>query len=546
MINKLFRLNVNTYCQQLISNPFSSIKNVPSYLLVVFLLALILPVSYLFFWVPGDPDGAVFDYIGWVMSEGGVAYVDAADQNWPGQMFIHMLSAIMFGNEIWSYKLFQIFIILPISCLILFFFLDVTTNRLTAISVVPIYQIMYMTSGYFASGQRDMIAGSLMVAAIFFLYQRIVGANRWFLAFQALFIFFATMIRPTLLVLAPVLFALDVCLMSKSTRKFIVIFIDHCIVGLVIIMLFALLAVYGLSNGSLAAWYDVSVKFSLEIYSQTKSISEIFRLFSSLLFNYWGMYILLSLCGAIVFFRKNIVALLLSLSLLPVAIISVVVQGKGFGYHWTMLYSLMGILMAIIVGYVASIIIQKKLSRCLLSFSLVVFLAAGITFMVKVRYAFGPQLSMVLGVSSQDEMYDRYLAGRGVTVKDALHAADYIKQSTDENSTVLFWGRPCYVNTLSKRRSPYFAASFALWQSPTPSFSSFDKWKSSLENVMQNKPPEILMLVKKDDGSGYRWLPEHPDENKIASVIVRHLPNYALEKTYGGIDLYRYKGKSVN
>ena len=78
--------------------------------------------GFLYLNTPYSPDHAVYDYIGMVVNNGGQFYVDAADQNWPGQMFIHAVSVFLFGTEIYSYRLFELLIILPLSVYILYIF----------------------------------------------------------------------------------------------------------------------------------------------------------------------------------------------------------------------------------------------------------------------------------------------------------------------------------------------------------------------------------------------------------------------------------------
>src|SRR3954454_23270700 len=64
-------------------------------------------LGFLYANMPPNPDQAIFDYIGWVWIGGGVPYADAADINFPGAMALHALALLVFGNHLWSYRLFD-------------------------------------------------------------------------------------------------------------------------------------------------------------------------------------------------------------------------------------------------------------------------------------------------------------------------------------------------------------------------------------------------------------------------------------------------------
>jgi hypothetical protein len=125
-------------------------------------------------------------------------------------------------------------------------------------------------------------------------------------------------------------------------------------------------------------------------------------------------------------------------------------------------------------------------------------------------------------------------------VNDLLEVTEYVESASPPDATILFWGRPCHVNYWAMRRSPSFAAGFALLSEPAPDFSLFARWRTRLEETMARRPPALLLLVKDEKTGGYQGLPSPDDrEEKLAGVILRHLPEYQLEESIGVVDIYR-------
>jgi hypothetical protein len=491
--------------------------------------------------LPPSPDHVTYDYIGWMLSEGAVLYRDVADGNWPGQMFIHALSVGLFGNEIWAYRAFELVVILPAGCAILFSFLRRYGDRVAAWAVVPVYQVMYATAGLWISGQREIVAAPLLVAAAYCLLRRMEGAGRTHLVLQGLCLAGAGLIRPTLLVMAPLLALADLLLLRKTGRGLRRIFEDHIAVALSTLAPLALIAAISAPTGALRGWYEATVAFNLEVYSQSTTPRQIAERLLPWILRCWQWYLVVALLGAVSYWRRDLRALAAVGMILPATIASVLVQGKGFEYHLGALYPLLAILVATALG--ASWRLLTGESRRPLRTATALFLIAGSAAGLA-RNMWGvlaPQRELYLGRITAQEMYRRYEGGAvGLTVEDLLELSDYVERTTAPDSTVLFWGRPSHVNYWAKRHSPSFAAGFALLSEPGQDFSLFARWRARLEETMTSRPPALLLLVKEEESGGYQGLPppERRDE-KLAGVILRHLPDYRLEKSIGVVDVYR-------
>jgi len=528
-----------------IANPFVFLEKVPELWVWAIIFVIYSFLSVLYFQIPINPDDAVFTYIGWVMSDGGTIYVDAADQNWPGQMLIHWLAVLIFGEHIWAFRALEIFVILPLSSLCLFTFTKKIYQRDAAIVVVPLFPLLYMLAGYWNSGQRDLLAGVLFIPACWMLLQRFDGADRNRLIFQGLFIALATLIRPTMLIIGPLLFIADLLLIKQHKRSIATIFFDHCIVGLTIILFGILIVAYGWLSGALSVWHEVSVLFATEVYSQSVGVFEsLMRTIPNLL-NSWKIYLLAAFAGAIIMFYKNKIILLLLLTIVPAAFISLLVQGKALGYHLTSMYATLSVLMAVGLGFSIRTLLQSRvpLLRFILIFLLLGLTAAILAKKSVTRFAYPVQyLTGKIEKLEYLSHYDTSLPGV-LTVAEAYQIAQYIKETTSIDDTVLFWERPTHVNIISGRFSPLREASIALLLEPTEEFSAYSSWYDRIDTVFTDRAPAILLLVKDEKTGNYIGFDQQNPKKGFSSIVIQNLPRYQKERTFGNTDLYRLKNE---
>lgn len=505
-----------------------------------FVLTLI--ISTLFLLLPPSSDHVSFDYIGWIVSQGGTLYVDAADQNWPGQMLIHTLSNWLFGHELWSFRLFEAVVILPASCLVLYFFLNSVQQPLAAIMVMPLYQIMYMTSGMWGAGQRDLVAAPLLILAAGLMLQQFKKekSSVKLLVLQGACIAAATSIRPTLLLIAPLLTFMDFIVKRHTGRSFITIVKSHTVVALTILFVAALCVLVGLQSGAFYSWYEVSVLFSLEVYSGSKNMGESADKFMALVLGSWLWYVVWSIIGAVILWKKTPLALAFSSVVIPVTLVSFFIQGKGLGYHLLPLIPLMAMLIACVIAFAVNIFTAKKYNKFMLFLACVLVLVPAAGSAKKMLTTFRLQSQYVFGKISKHELYRHYGAGEAVTIEDTLLISAYINKTTPKDANILFWGQSCHVYNLTNRHSPIFAASAAVFQSPTQNFSLFQKWYAAIESQINEHQPNVLLLVKDKKQGGYLALKPIDTLNpKFSDIVMKQLDQYTLEQSFGLVDLYR-------
>ena len=530
---------------QQIANPFVLLSKVPELLIWLVIFVVYCVLSILYFQIPINPDDAVFTYIGWVMSDGGTIYVDAADQNWPGQILIHWLAVLIFGEHIWAFRALEIFLILPLSSWVLYLFTKEIYQQNAAIVVVILFPLVYMLAGFWYSGQRDLLAGVLFIPACWMLLQRFNGAGRNRLVFQGLFIALATLIRPTMLIIGPLLFVADLLLIKHHKRSIATIFFDHFVVALTIIILVLLIVAYGWWSGSLSVWYEVSIMFATQVYSQSIGVSESLMKATVIILFSWKVYMPAVIVGVVLLFLNNKTSLVLLLTIIPAALISFLVQGKALGYHLSSIYPSLSVLMAVGLGFSFNTLMQSRLPILRYIFVLLLLGFTAVTLARKSVLQFIYPVQYLTGKLEKFEYLNIYNADSSgsLTTAQAYQIAQYIKETTSTDETVLFWERPTHVNIISGRFSPLREASIALLLEPTEEFSAYSSWYDRIDTMFTNRAPAILLLVKDEKTGNYIGFDQQNPKKGFSSIVIQNLPRYQKERTFGNTDLYRLKNE---
>jgi hypothetical protein len=498
-------------------------------------LAYTLLLGLLYVRVPPSPDHSVYDYIGWVVTRSGTLYVDTAEQNWPGKMFLHAASTLLFGNHLWSWRLFDYGLLL-LGCGVLFGFARRSWGELEAWLVVPLYQAMYVTSGEWVAGQRDTVAAPLLVAAVWALLRRTAGGGRGAAVGYGALLAAAVLIRPTFALLAPLLGLWDLAWARRAGRSVATVLADHAAAGAGFAGVLASVALLGWPSGALAAWYDASIRFNLEVYGpDALSTAATAARLLGYVAGSWHWYVALAAAGsALAAWRGRGREVSALLAILLCVFASAVLQRKGFPYHLGAWLAPLALLMAPVLGVALRDLAAGR--RRLVAGLVVLLVVAGLS--KKVAGGLGLELGNLLGRVSQHELLAAYPAGEpGLSVAQAVEIADYVRDTTREGDAVLTWGRPILVNHLAERPLGMRFTSFALVTLPQPSFSLYDAWSAQLRESLEEHPPELILLVRKPDGSGYRYL--DPSEGSMGPLVEQALSRYRLERSFGPVDCYR-------
>ena len=433
-----------------------------------------------------SPDQAIFQYLGWIASMGGRYYVDGAEQNWPGIMFFHELSVRLLGNHTWTYHTLD-YIVMLIGAWALTRLTNAASGGRTGWYTLPVYQVMYVSSGAWFAGQRDIVAANLLLIAAWLLARRVRGpvTTRWWPVACGAIIGLVVLIRPTYLLVAPVFLAIDFVTRHATGRSIRVRLVDAGCAVLGIGLVIGGVAVAGAIVGNLDDWYEQGILFNLQAYgglSQSRLVTAQRLLgFSA---GAWGWYLLCSV-AMLVWWAKNRAARLEQLMIVGVAVVGIlssIVQNKGFGYHLGAVVPLLAATNTTVIAAGYDWWRQRPTPR-----------RAAIAGTVAVWTA----LCVAKDAAHLRWQALYYIKGCDPTVTDEraeLHRiVTFVREQTEPEDHVLVWGRGVLVNFLAERQSPVRFITTGMLELATDRFVSGDAWQAELAAALRDKRPRLVL-----------------------------------------------------
>lgn len=490
---------------------------------------------------PPSPDLSIFDYIGWRVLSGDTLYVDVIEQNWPGAMWLHTLSVWLFGNHLWSFRLFDYALMVAGACGL--FLLGASSGmRWTGFIAVPLYQMMYVTSSPWLTGQRDIVAGHVLILlAVLYLRAGMASRIRWMCVFGA-GMALVVMTRPTYLLFPLCLIGFNLMARYRDPEVRQAIVKDGAVALLAFLATLAAIATYGAYTGGLQGWYEAAVVYNLSAYSGTASFKEVFSTLVSTVFS-WHWYYAFSILGFVLWLVHGRGDTLLALSCIVLtALVSFVVQGKAFGYHLAVVLPVLALLSAQSIAWACDAINRRR-EPVILMVAVLVLLIAAAGSVKKMYSSFRLQGQYLSGQINRQSYLDQTgYDFEGMTLGDAVSVSTYLGSHSTNQDTVLVWNRGIIVNFLSERRSPVPYATIGMLHQFRHTSELSTAWLSRLERVLECSPPKYLILGAKAvvtqsamADSTAQSAPLHPADAILAKAISNQ---YRPEGTIGGAHLW--------
>jgi hypothetical protein len=496
---------------------------------------------------PPSPDISIFDYIGWRAISGDRLYVDVIEQNWPGAMWLHTLAVWAFGNHLWTFRLFDYALMMAGAFSLLL--LGASGGfRWTGFIAVPLYQMMYVTSSPWLTGQRDIVAGHALIL-LSVLYLRTGGASRmrWMCLF-GVGVALATMTRPTYLLFPVSLLVLDFVAMygQKGAQKSILKDGAAAVVGALATL--TAVATYGAYSGGLQGWYDAAVLFNLSSYSGTAPTERVLsRLVGTA--TSWHWYYAFSAVGILLWLAHGSGRTLRALACIALTVlVSFFAQGKAFGYHLAGLLPIMALLCAQTVTW-AGFAIGRRSAPATIAIAAIILLIVAAGSVKKIYSSLGPQANYLSGqIDRNNYLNATEFDFDGMALGDAVVVSEFLSSYSKPSDTVLVWNRGIIVNFLSERRSPVPYATVGMllqFRKETPLSVS---WISRLDQTLRCTPPKYVILGKESVVSNHLrssslssfegLAPLHPADAILAKAITK---NYRKDRTVGGAHVWVLK-----
>jgi hypothetical protein len=507
--------------------------------LLIYLAFLSLVVAPFYINLPPNFDQALYDQMGIVIANGGLIYGDCADLNFPGQPMLHAVAQVFFGDPLRSYRMLDFLLMAGFTVL----FARAIARRhdpFTGAVFLFLYPAMYVTSGYWLAGQRDIISVHLGLLAGLCLPLRTGRAGVW-PAVGGLLIFAAAMIKPTFLLFAPAILAVDLSVRQDTGRTLRRMALEYSSAGLTLMVVAGLTAALAYRAGVLDDWYEFAVLFNRQVYGRyAAKPAAIVGTGLDLFGRAWHWYTAFAALGAVLWARAGDRPLLLLLAMsLFTTLASVVAQGKGFGYHYGGCLTVLGVFTAELLARACRVLAPGRPTARLPRLAGALVLVIAVTGMArKFTREFGDQVLWRLGRLTDGEYYERY-----DRVGEAIEVARFLRDHTSPEETVLCCDGNVLINNLAGRRIPVRFTVFQLLMMARPPFRAADSWGAEVDAALRDHPPRYIVLYRgPHDGSG-PWVSYRAFHARGAPPPVRLVrevlaSRYRLVQNIRGYDIY--------
>lgn len=449
--------------------------------------------------VPVSPDQALFDYIAWSHLQGDVYYGGAVEQNFPGKMILHEIGIRLFGARFWSFRAVDA-VLLALVTLAGAGFLRRNGFAMAPWVFLFLYPPLYVTSGYWMAGQRDIVAMGLLLGAAVLAVPP--GGERTIMASLAAgaLVAMATLIRPTYLSALAGLLIFDWLRLAGEPRQGWTTRLGQSLaLSLGFLAVIAGIAAYGIRLGVLDDFYQQTILFNLQAYQIPESR---LRLLDPILFyvtRIWHWIVTLALLGGAIWgIRRGLDrGLLLVSGLAAVVILSYFAQNKGFGYHLGGLLPLVILLNGVAVDGLVSWArndtvrpMMRQLS--VLALSLVVGLM-----MFGTASKLWAYRENVAHLARSDFIPVQHDPSRP-SWQDISETVQIIQSNSAPDSFMLQWGRVFVVPFLAERRSTLRFFQIAGLDVFGASFSGYQDWLAEIAHDLREKRPAFVLIDTKE------------------------------------------------
>lgn len=426
----------------------------------------------------------------YIATRGQPVYSGSFDMNWPGAMWLHEIGLRIFGVHAWTWRLTD-FLLMSIFTLGGAVLLSRSDWRLAPTIFLFLYPPLYITSGSWMAGQRDILATGFLILACALAMP---GLRReWIAVFLAgVCISGAVLIRPTFLSYIVGLILLEVLPLKVQRKRLLsrggraLGFGAGCAFGLFAAAFVAFLM------GNLDDWYQQSFEFALSIY--VGSAPQDWRVTLQTLFlRSWHWISLLGLIGFLFWAWRDRFgyALILVLGIAATLAVSFTVQNKHFGYHLGGALTVLTLLAAVALDSINNLRLTGS-SEVTRTASLVALVILG--------------LLSVAGTASKLHNFENNIRllvaggiwpteGFGLTETERREIVALISEGSTEDQTVAVYGTQ-YELPYRAERLPAYRYFTPAADQIDPSFAHFDAWMAEVDFGLLNNPPAFVIMQK--------------------------------------------------
>jgi len=493
--------------------------------------------------LPPSPDEWFYQYTGWLMTEGAIPYVTFVDGSWPVCHWMHALSTRLFGNALWSWRVFDfLFVLIP--CTV--FGADLLRRTWTASAgawFLLLYPALYITTGEWIPGQRDLVAGNLLIVCLWCYWVGLETAHlRWQVGTGAL-IAIAALLKPPLALMGLALAAHASIGVWRGRWDWRTAVLHIALAGVVSVSCMGLAVLLLIAQGVPAETiYDYSIRLAtsrtgVDYGGPWELLISGARIWST--FWHWILLSALLATGVALWHRPlaKLTEFLLFPSLWLVGVISFFMQILGLPYTLGPTFTAAVGVMCIGLGLAYD---RARRTRDWMRWAAAAWMLLAVGGTAKKWYTqYGDTVRMYAGSMSRAEFDSRHSVGDGIDVASALELSAELQSLVPINGTVLLWGRANAINVLSRRPQPTrFFHNVMLYDDGRPEdlAQRFDSW---FKEDLESSRPEYC-LVNREEFPHYG----DPLPPSVAFLNAFLSDDYDAVRTVGESVLYRRKDLS--
>jgi hypothetical protein len=494
--------------------------------------------------LPPSPDQFEVDYLGWRLLHGARPYVDFIDPNWPGIFWLHSLSTLLFGNTMYAWRVMD-YVLMLTGVLFLADWLRRTCSVQAAVWTLFLYPALYITTGSWFAGQRDILL--LHLGFVSFWLDHLAWSRRrpaWQFGTGAV-IALATLVKPT-----AVLIGVALALANSWTRRLrFREAVMHLLAGILgaALALFAALLLLMLQGSTLSAFWAAAVEFNrpeyrLESATAAHLLGVLWKAYA-VSWHWIGVGALLTLIWLLrgtrseTSRREGAEAPVLLPLIWAAGFASFVVQGQGFWYHLGVCYAATIPLLCIGLGALS----EHLRSAGPYSARVVAAAVCLVPILGTAKKLAGTYLSvaaLTVGQGTWEGHLARFSGGDGMNMQQVVSLSTKLRAIVPTGEPVLVWGTASAINFLAERPQPTRFYYFPVLVAASPTFPRAALWQEWFREDLEREPPLVCVVSKQAIGpepkrtmdsilylkeylaAGYNWV-ERIGERDGVDIYVR-------------------------
>ncbi|MDA3898305.1 MAG: glycosyltransferase family 39 protein [Desulfobacteraceae bacterium] len=450
--------------------------------------------------IPLDRDEGVFGYIGQVINDNGIPYVDAIDHKPPIVFYIYAFALKFFPPSAKGVHLF-LHLYNFLTLIVLFFVVDIySKSRLMALWTVSAYAVISsspIVQGFTASTEMFMllpISLSLLfiVLAIqkerlyYFILSGVCGALSFWIKQTGAFI-----------ILFVVLYFINVLTwrVLRKEKSLLDFMRDILLWGSGFIFISVLIAGYFYFNNAFNEFVYWSFTHSF-FYSQKSSIFLMWPIISQTLKDLFTgnfMIILPGIAGCLIMVKQKDKRGIWALSFLLFSFLAIC-PGYAYWHYFAQLLPALSVTSGIGTVYLLQFIPKKSRSAFL---TLIICSIIFVPFLVHYNY--------YVRNSPEENIRDLF---KGNPFQESIELGKYIKEQTTDKDTIFIFGSEAQIFFYSERKS---ATAFALIYPLLTSFPKYMEFQhKAWKDIEQNDPKYIIFIEIQStlsyDGKADLWI----------------------------------------